>query len=175
LCCALILVIVLVWWGLFYSPLQDERGNLEVAVLKVSQKNVRLEQRWKKLSKMQPDPRKAQKTQIGIPRLLVPGNNLKEVSVHTQEWFQEFLRSYDLSLKSYKELPPSMWGRYPLSRVQFQLDTNIRGLSDLLEDLENMELAVRIEDLSVSYRRNKEKDLRVSLNLGTLFVEGLKE
>jgi len=62
-----------------------------------------------------------------------------------------------------------------LSRVEFQLGANIRGLSDLLDDLEKMEKAVRIEKLSVNYRRSKENDLRVSLNLGTLIVEGLKE
>ena len=175
LCSALILAIVLIWWGLFYSPLQDEKGDLEVAVSRVSQKRVLLKQRLKKLSKAEKNPLTAQETPDSTSRLMVPGNSLKQVSVHTQQWFQEFLRSYDLSLKSYKELSPSMWGKYPLSRVEFQLDTNIRGLSDLLEDLEKMELAVKIETLSVSYRRGKEKDLRVSLNLGTLFVEGLKE
>ena len=41
--------------------------------------------------------------------------------------------------------------------------------------VEKMEKAVRIEKLSVNYRRSKENDLRVTLNLGTLFVEGHKE
>jgi len=169
---ALILAHVLIWWVFFYSPLQEQRDELKAAISKDSQENVLLQQRLQKLSKKEQD---RQKTPAGISRLVVPGNSLAEVSTHTQQWVQAFLQNYDLSLNSYKGLSPSNWQEYPLSRVEFQLDANIRGLSDLLEDLEKMKKAVRIEKLSVNYRRGKENDLRVSLNLGTLFVEGLKE
>ena len=174
-CSVLILTPVLVWWVLFYSPLQDQRDELEAAVSRDSQESVLLKQRLKKLSEKKPDHQETQETLAGISRLVVPGNSPEEVSARTQQWMQEFLENYDLSLQSYKGISPSKWQEYPLSRVEFQLGTNIRGLSDLLEDLENMEQAVRIEKLSVNYRRSKENDLRVSLNLGTLFVEGLKE
>jgi hypothetical protein len=172
LCSALILAPVLVWWVFLYSPLQAQRDELEAVVSKDAQEGVFLQQRLQKLSKKEQD---RQETPAGISGLVVPGNSLAEVSAHTQQWVQEFLQNYDLSLNSYKGLSPSNWQEYPLSRVEFQLDANIRGLSDLLEDLEKMKKAVRIEKLSVNYRRGKENDLRVSLNLGTLFVEGLKE
>ena len=59
--------------------------------------------------------------------------------------------------------------------MEFRLSANTQGLSDLLENLENMAKAVRIERLEVNYRRSKEHDLHVYLRLGTLFVEGFKE
>ena len=175
LCSALILAPVLVWWVILYSPLQTQRDKLEAAVSKDSQENVLLKQRLKKLFKKKQDHQEIQATLAGISRLAVPGNSPAEVSAHIQQWVQEFLQNYGVSLKSYKGLTPSNWQEYPLSRVEFQLGANIRGLSDLLEILEKMEKAVRIEKLSVNYRHSKENDLRVSLNLGTLIVEGLKE
>jgi len=175
LCSALILTPVLVWWVLLYSPLKDQRDELKAALSKDSQESALLKQRLKKLSEKKQGHPQTQETLAGISRFVVPGNSLAEGSAHTQQWIQEFLQNYDLSLQSYKGLSPSKWQEYPLSRVEFQLGANIRGLSDLLEDLEKMEKAVRIEKLSVNYRRSKENDLRVSLNLGTLIVEGLKE
>jgi hypothetical protein len=172
---ALILAPVLVWWVILYSPLQAQRDELEAAVSKDSQESVLLQQRLQKLSKKKQSHQETQATLAGISRLVIQGNSLAEVSAHTQQWVQAFLQNYALSLNSYKGLSPSNWQEYPLSRVEFQLGANIRGLSDLLEDLEKMKKAVRIEKLSVNYRRSKGNDLRVSLNLGTLFVEGLKE
>jgi hypothetical protein len=55
------------------------------------------------------------------------------------------------------------------------INATTQGLADLLERLEYLEKAISIEKFSVDYRKSKEMDLRVSLELGALFVEGLKQ
>ena len=172
---ALILTAVLVWWGYIYSPLLEQKDEFDVDISKKSQEYDLLEQRLRKLSEKRQDDRNVKDSMANFSKLKVPGNSLEEVSAYTQHWVQEYLKNYDITVKSYKGLSPSKWQGYPLAQVEFQLSANTQGLSDLLEDLEKMEKAVRIEKLSVNYRRSKENDLRVSLRLGTLFVEGHKE
>jgi len=171
----LIIISVLVWRVHVWSPLQDQKDELEVELSLVSQEHDRLAQRLERFSDTEQDHRKMEETLAQFTGLVVQGSSPEEVSAHTQLWVQEFLENRGLSLKAYKGLSPSKWRDYPLSRVQFQLGATTQGLSDLLESLENMEKAIRIEKLSVNYRRSRENDLLVSLNLGTLFVEGLKE
>jgi len=172
---ALILISCLVWWTYLLSPLQDQRNELALDVSKAEQESDRLKLRMQKLSEKKQVSRESEAMLSQYAAVVGPGKSLEEVSSHTQQWVQEFLKNYDLSLKSYKGLSPSMWQDYALSQIEFQLEANIQGLSDLLEDLEKIEQAVRIEKLSVNYRHSRENDLRVTLRLGTLFVEGLKE
>ncbi len=172
---ALIITSVLVWWASVYSPLQDQMEDLETDLTQVSQEHDRLTQRLKRLSDTKQNHKKMEAALVQFSGLVVQGNSPEEVSGHTQLWVQGFLEDHDLSLKAYKGLSPSKWRDYSLSRVQFQLDATTQGLSDLLEDLENMKKAVRIEKLGVNYTRSRENRLRVSLHLGTLFVEGLRE
>ncbi len=172
---ALIITSVLVWWASVYSDLQDNREILAADVSQFSHERDRLKQKVKELSGNKRNHREMEETLARFSGLLVQGNSIEAVSAQTQLWVQEFLAKYDLSLKTYKGLSPSKWKDYPLSRVQFQLGTNTQGLSDLLENLETLGKAVRIEKLGVNYRRSRENDLRVSLHLGTLYVEGHKE
>ena len=153
----------------------EQRDELEVGVSKKSQTYDLLNQRLGRLSEKRQDDQNVEASVAKFSKLIIPGNSLEEVSARTQHWFQEYLKDYDLTIKSYKGLSPSKWQEYPLDRIEFQLTASTQGLSDLLEDLEKMEKAVRIEKLSVNYRRSREKDLHVSFRLGTLFVEGHKE
>jgi hypothetical protein len=171
----LVVISVLVWQVHIWSPLQDQKDALEVELSVVSQERDRLAQRLERLSDTEENQRKMEETLDQFTGLVVQGNSPEEISAHTQLWVQEFLEKQGISLKAYKGLSPSRWRDYPLSRVQFQLGATTQGLSDLLENLENMEKAIRIEKLSVNYRRSRENDLLVSLNLSTLFVEGLEE
>lgn len=171
----LILVACLVWWSYLFSPLLDQRNDLSIDVSKAEQEIDRLKLRIQKLSKEKQVDGESEAMLSRFTAVMGPGTSLEEVSSHTQQWVQEFLKSYDVSLKSYKGLSPSMWRDYSMSQIEFQLEASIQGLSDLLEDLEKIERAVRIEKLSVNYRRSRENDLRVTLRLGTLFVEGLGE
>jgi hypothetical protein len=171
----LVIISVLVWRVHVWSPLQDHKDELDAELSLVSQERDRLTQRLERLSDTEQDHRKMEETLAQFAGLVVQGNSPEEVSARTQLWVQEFLENQGLSLKAYKGLSPSKWRDYPLSRVQFQLGATMQGLSDLLENFENMETAVRIEKLGVNYRRSRENDLLVSLDLSTLFVEGLKE
>lgn len=171
----LILVCLIVWWKLVYSPWQEKRDYLAGQVDMKTQERDRLAQRLEKLSDSKKGHGTVLETHTRFTELVVRGNSPDEVSAQTQLWVQEFLESRALSLKAYKSLPPGNWREYPLGRVQFQLGATTQGLSELLEMLEHMEKAVRIEKLGVNYRRSKDYDLRVSLQLGTLFVEGLME
>jgi len=169
---ALVITAVLIWWVYVYSPLKDQREELAVDVSQVSQERDRLAQRLKRLSNKKQSQQEIQETLDRLSRLVVSGNSLEEVSAETHLWVQTFLGSHNLSLKAYKGLPPSKWRDYPLSRIEFQLRATTQGLSDLLENLEKIEKAIRIEKLGVNFRRGKENDLRISLHLSTLFVEG---
>ena len=172
---ALIIFACLVWWTYLFSPLQDQRNELSVDVSKSEQERDRLKLRMQKLSEKKQVSRESEAMLSRYATVVGPGKSLEEVTSHTQQWAQEFLKNYDLSLKSYKGLSPSTWQDYTVSQIEFQLEASIQGLSDLLEDLEEIEQTVKIEKLRVNYRRSRENDLRVTLRLGTLFVEGLKE
>ena len=171
----MIIACVLLWWLHVYSPLQDQRDELTAGLSQASQERDRLTQRLKRLTDTEKNPKKMKEILARVHGLVGQGNSLEEISAHTQLWVQGFMENHDITLKAYNGISPSKWRDYPISRVQFQMDATTQGLSDLLESLENMEQAVRIEKLAVDYRRSRESGLYVSLDLGTLFVEGLKE
>ena len=170
---ALALTTLLIWWVYIYSPLQDRRDELTEEAAQLSQEHERLTQRLEKLSDTEQNKQEIQNTLSRLSDLTLQGKGLEEFSAHTQLWVQEFLENHDLSLNAYKSLSPSRWRDYPLGCVQFQLSTTTQGLSDLLENLEKVEKAFRIEELRTSYKRSKEHGLRVTLHLGALFVEGI--
>ncbi len=172
---ALVLISLLIWWVYVYSPLKDRRDELAVEVAQLSQEHERLTQRLKKLSDTEQNRQEMQETLSRFSELAVQGKSLEEASAHTQLWVQEFLENHDLSLMAYKAISPSRWRDYPLGCVQFQLNTTTQGLSDLLENLEKVKKAIRIEKLRISYKRGKEHGLRATLHLATLFVEGINE
>jgi len=172
---ALIVLSVLVWWKFVCAPKQEERDELIGKVSVEAQKRDLMKQRLDKLSAAPQGDRKYQKALARFSDKIVKGNSTEEISAYTQIWLQEYTDAQGLSLMTYKGLSPSKWRNYPVSLVQFQLSANTQGLSDLLENLETMDKAMRIEKLEVSFRRSKEHDLHVSLTLGTLFVEGLGE
>ncbi|SPD73463.1 hypothetical protein PITCH_A190039 [uncultured Desulfobacterium sp.] len=172
--CALIVAAVLVWWIHVYSPLLDRGDELKAEIDKDSQQRDRMTQRLEKLSATKDSPAKIEEKVGRLMTRLIKGETLDEVSIHTQLWLQEFMQTHALALAAYKGLSPSKWRNYPLSLVEFQLSATTQGLSDLLEGLENMGQAVRIERLEVNYSRNREYDLSITLQLGVLFVEGIK-
>ena len=173
--CALIVTAVLVWWVHVYSPLHERSDELGAEIYKESQEQNRLTQRLKKLSDIKTGTNEIEEKVEQLSLRVVKGKSPEEVSVHTQLWVQEFMETHALALASYKGLAPSKWRDYPVSVVGFQMNATTQGLSDLLENLENMEQAVRIEKLEISYSRNREYDLGITLQLGALFVEGLRK
>lgn len=165
---ALVILFVFVWWDQVYSPLRAEQAELAVDLFQGDQERDRLRQRIERLFHTPQNQKKMEETMASLQRFVVPGNSLEDISANIQIWVQKFLESHDLSLLTYRGLPSSKWREYSVSRVRFQLNASTQGFSDLLERLENMEKAIRIESLGVEYRRSREKDLRVSLDLGAV-------
>ncbi len=172
---ALVLLCVFVWWDQIYSPLRAEQAELTARLFQGVQERDHVRQRFERLLVTPRNSREMEEKMSSLRRLLVPGNSLEEASANMQLWVQKYLESHDLTLRTYQGLAPSKWREYPVSRVRFQLNASTQGFSDLLESLETMEQAVRIEGLGVEYRRSREKDLDVSLDLGAVFVEGLQK
>ena len=171
---ALVFTILLIWWAYVYSPLKDRSDELTEEVSQLSQEHERLTQRLARFSDTEQNKQEMQDMLSRFSDLTIEEESLEEFSAHTQSWAQEFIEGHDLSVNAYKALAPSRWRDYPLGCVQFQLRTTTQGLSDLLENLEKVEKAFRIEKLRVSYRRSKEYGLHVTLHLGALFVQGIE-
>ncbi len=170
------LLFALVWWFNIYSPLRDKRYELAEDISFASHERDRLVQKLERLSDKKQNKQKILESHARLSSLVLQGSSMEQISAQVHAWLQEFLENHHhLSLKTYKELPPSKWRSYPISRLEFNMNATTQGLSDLLENLERIEKALRIEKLGVSYRRSKEHDLRISLQLGVLFVEGLKK
>ena len=106
--------------------------------------------------------------------LKIDGKTLEELSAGTQSILQQFLDKNTIPIKAYKDLPASKWREHPISRVELQIETGMQGVSDLLEYLEKLNKVIRVERFSVSYRRKKDADLQISLQIATLQMEGIK-
>ena len=101
-------------------------------------------------------------------------DSVEEISAGTQSILQQFLDKNTIPIKAYKDLPASKWREHPISRVELQIETGMQGVSDLLEYLEKLNKVIRVERFSVSYRRKKDADLQISLQIATLQMEGIK-
>ncbi len=167
-------VLVMVWWAQVYSPAKEQRDELAVEHYKVKQERERLELRKEQLSAEAQAPAENQQSDDTPSSLLVPGQDPEEICGHLQMWLQEFTADHDMSVTNYRALTPTRWRDYSLCGVEFQMNGSMQGLSDLLESLDRMKQAIRIERLNVDYRRSREKSLRISLELGALFVEGIE-
>ncbi len=168
---ALLGVCLLVWWVQIYSPLQDRLEESSVDLDTAMQQHERLVRRLTRLSDGEQDNAKNRDELDYFSNLMVEGQSLEEINAITQLLLQEFLEKHEISLDAYKELAPSKWRQYDLGRVELRLNTTTQGLSDFLEFLEALKKVIRIERLTVNYRRRKENGLQVSLHLATLFVE----
>jgi len=87
---------------------------------------------------------------------------------------QQFMEQKGLAIKTYKELPPGKWQEYPVGRIEVQFETNMQGLSDTLEYFESLNRLVRIERLTINYRRTKQSDLLISMQIGILLLEEVR-
>jgi hypothetical protein len=168
---AFVLTCFLVWWAQVYAPLQDHLEQANAELERLSSERTRLTRRLEKLE----DTRLAQQKLLDdlsrYSDLIVEGGSVEEIDAHIQLTLQEFFEKHEIVLKSYNELGSTRWRDYDLPRVRFVLATTNRGVADLLEFLERMQKVIRIEQFSTHYHKTREGSLRVSLILGTLFVE----
>ncbi len=182
---AAIIMGIAVWWVYFYAPRQEQISEIQSETELTEMKIRSHRKQLKKLKREIEDLKEAARVEAekaggvgkeeALKRLLVTGRTIEEVNAASQGAFQEFISEHGVDFKSYKELSPSKWGDYKVGRLQFQLSTDTQGLSDLLAYFDNLEKAIRIDRLTINYRRGKKAALIVNLHLGTLFVGDLEK
>jgi len=171
---AVIFVGLFVWWDYVYSPLHGSLEELSIDLDRLSQEHEQLTRRIRKLSGSEQKSKKAEAELARFSKLMIEGESLEEINAFTQVLFQQFLEKKGTQIRAYKELAPANWLQYPLGRVQIQLDTTMPGISDILFYLENLKKVVRIERLSINYKRSKDNELNVVLHLGTPLFKDVK-
>jgi hypothetical protein len=171
---ALGLTIILVWWLRVLSPLQGQMNELSANIEKESLELHHLNKEVKKISTAINAYKGQQGNFARLSTAFVEGKSVEETNAAVQANIQKFLETHHISLIAYKELPPGKWRDYPVGRLEFQLSASIEDLSEVLQFVESLKGASRIERLVISYRSRRNESLHVLLRIGTLFVKDLK-
>ena len=165
---------VLIWWAQIYDPLQEQQRDLATELERLTQERFQSIEKIKKLSEFVETQKTIENDLARFDALKIDGKTPEELSASTQAIFQQFLDKHTIPIKTYKDLPVSKWREHPISRIEIQIETRMQGISDILEYLETLDKVIRIERLTVSYRRMKENDLQISLQIATLQMDGIK-
>jgi archaellum component FlaC len=165
---------LLVWWAQVFDPLQSDLMDIREDIDRFQTERNRLTAEIEKVTGQiaanPVDPAELARYQ----EVKVDGRKIEEVNAATQAMIQQFMEQKSLSIKTYKELPVSKWREYPVGRIEIQFETQMQGLSDVLEYIESLNKLIRIERLTVNYRRTKQSDLLVSMQIGTLLLEEVR-
>ena len=171
---ALFLTCLLVWWAQVFEPLQERLTDIQSDIDTYTSERNQLTEQMKKLTGLiqtQPvDPAE----QARYQQVKIDGKKIEEVNAAVQSMLQQFMEQKELAIKTYKELPPGKWQDYPVGRIEIQFETHMQGLADTLAYFESLNKLVRIERLVINYRRTKQSDLLVSLQIGILLQEEVR-
>jgi hypothetical protein len=165
---------VLIWWAQSYDPLQEQKTGLSSELERLTQQRADSTDKLEKLSEFVTSHKDVEKEMERFDALKIEGKTLEELSASTQAALQQYLEKQAIPIKAYKDMPAAKWREHPISRIEFQIETGMQGVSDLLEYLETLNKVIRVERFSVSYRRKKDSDLMISLQIATLQMEGIK-
>jgi hypothetical protein len=165
---------ILVCWAQICDPLLEQRSELSAEQEKLTLERSQLTEKLKKAAEFIESHKTVEKDMSRFDALKIDGKTLEELNAGTQLILQQFLDKNAIPIKAYKDLPASKWREHPISRVELQVETGMQGVSDLLEYLENLNKVIRVERFTVSYRRKKDSDLQISLQIATLQMEGIK-
>jgi len=165
---------ILIWWAQVCDPLVEKKGDLSTELERLTRERDRSIRDMKEVSEYIESHKSVEKEMVRFAALKIDGKTLEELSAGTQSILQQFLDKNTIPIKAYKDLPASKWREHPISRVELQIETGMQGVSDLLEYLETLNKVIRVERFSVAYRRKKEADLQISLQIATLQMEGIK-
>ncbi|RLB43930.1 MAG: hypothetical protein DRH12_01515 [Deltaproteobacteria bacterium] len=166
-----ILLCVLVWWGIVYSPLKEKISESNIRLEQLTIDQHKLEKKLKKLTKAIRDKSKTSKKLKHLPRT-VKAKTLEEANAVIQAKMQSFFGKHDIQLSAYKELTPGKWGSYQLGRVEFRVSCTEEKLAELLEFVKRQEEGIRVDRLEINSRMRKGSKLRVTLRLASLFIRG---
>jgi len=165
---------MLIWWAQVCDPLQEEKSDLSTELERLTRERDRSIRDMQEVNAYIESHKAVEKEMARFDALKIDGKTLEELSAGTQSILQQFLDKNTIPIKAYKDLPASKWRDHPISRVELQIETGMQGVTDVLEYLEMLNKVIRVERFSVSYRRKKDADLQVSLQIATLQMEGIK-
>jgi archaellum component FlaC len=165
---------ILIWWAQVFDPVQSDMTEIREDIERFTQERDRLSAEIEKVTALiaanPVDPAELARYQ----EVKVDGKRIEEVNSGTQAMIQQFMEQKGLSIKTYKELPVSKWRDYAMGRIEIQFETQMQGLSDVLEYMESLNKLIRVERLTVNYRRTKQSDLLVSMQIGTLLLDEVR-
>jgi hypothetical protein len=165
---------VMIWWAQFYDPLQEQKTELSNELERLTQQRAEAADKLEKLTEFIDSHKDVENEMVRFDALKIEGKTLEELSASTQAAVQQYLEKHTIPIKAYKDMPAAKWRDHPISRIEFQIETGMQGVADLLEYLETLNKVIRVERFSVSYRRKKDSDLMISLQIATLQMEGIK-
>jgi len=165
---------MLLWWAQGYDPLKEKKTDLSTELERLTQERDRSIENLKVLTEYVETHKGAENELTRFDALKIDGKTLEELGASTQAVLQQFLEKHAIPIKIYKDLPPSKWREHPVSKIELQIETRTQGVADLLEFLETLNKVIRIERLTVTYRRMKDNELQISLQIATLQMEGIK-
>lgn len=167
----LTLLIVLVWWVYFYSPLQEGISESKDEYALKLEKKLRVKKKIKELETIHSE-NMIQETEVqGFATLMIPGKNIEELNAVIQQQMQTFMDKNSISLQKYQVLGTGRWMDYDMGVLEFSITTNHNGLATLLKYLEELKQLVRIGQMNINYSRSREKNLHITFRLETLFVD----
>ncbi len=168
---SLLMTIVLVWWAQWYDPMSGQLQDLQVDIERIQEKVVRQSEKLKRLTEQIQEEGNIDRRLSELSKLRIVGKRIEDVHAATQSLFQQIFEKNGVAIKTYKELPAGKFRSQTLARIEIQFDTNLKPLSDILEQIDAIPQLVQVEKLTIHYRRTKETDLNVVLQIGTLMIE----
>jgi len=171
---SIIICWLLILWAQVYDPLQEEKTALIAEREKLTYDRGHLTEKLKKITEFIESNQYVENEITRFDALKIGGKTIEELSAGTQLILQQFLNTNSIPIKAYKDLPASKWREHPISRVELQIETGMKGVSSVLEYLETLDKVIRVERLTVFYRKKKDSDLQVSFQIATLQMEGIK-
>jgi len=171
---ALALTCILVWWAQMYEPFQERLADVRDDIDVYTAERDQLTGQIQKLTGLIGTNPVNATEQARYQQVKIDGKKIEEVNAVVQSMLQQFMEQKGLAIKTYKELPPGKWQEYPVGRIEVQFETNMQGLSDTLEYFESLNRLVRIERLTINYRRTKQSDLLISMQIGILLLEEVR-
>jgi hypothetical protein len=171
---AFVICAMLIWWAQILDPFLEQKRDLSAELERLTQEHAQSIEKLKKLSEFVETQKGVENELTKFDVLKIDGKTPEELSASTQAIFQQFLDKHSIPIKAYKDLPASKWREHPISRIELQIETGMQGIADLLEYLETLNKVIRVERFTVSYRRRKDSDLQISLQIATLQMEGIK-
>ncbi|MBF0302078.1 MAG: hypothetical protein HQK73_03490 [Desulfamplus sp.] len=167
----LTILVILVWWVYFYSPLQESIAEAKDEYSLKLEKKMRVKKQINELEKIHSENMIQETDLQGFANLMIPGKNLEELNAVIQQNMQKFMDTNSIPLQKYQVLGPGKWMDYDMGVLEFTVTTNHQGLASLLKYLEELKQLVRIGQMNINYSRSRANNLHITFRLETLFVD----